>query len=158
MTFSVISIDDEAFSQDSETGVGKYIIEFFRDKGFDLDEHCLIPREEGMISDYLMRFCDKNCSDLLITHGGAGLSQGDVVPEVTRKAIDKDLFGLGDLIRMEGSKKNSDLLLFRGISGIRNSSLIINMPADIEEVKTCLDIIYGPSIRCIDLLNNPDKY
>jgi molybdopterin biosynthesis enzyme MoaB len=47
--------------------------------------------------------------------------------------------------RAEGYKKTPNAILSRGCAGIRNNTLIINLPGSVKAVTECMEII-GPSL------------
>jgi molybdenum cofactor synthesis domain-containing protein len=63
-----------------------------------------------------------------VTTGGTGVSKRDVTPEATRMVIDRDLPGFAEIMRSESYKITPHGIISRGICGIRNVSIIINLP------------------------------
>jgi len=78
---------------------------------------------------------------LVVTSGGTGLSPRDVTPEATVAVIEKNVPGIADLMRIESLKITPRAALSRAVSGIRGSTLIINLPGSVKGVRECLTAV-----------------
>jgi len=154
---AVISVSDKGFKGEREDRSGKYIVEYFKDKGWVVSEYCIVPDEKQIIKEKLAEICDKNIASLIITTGGTGFSPRDITPEATKGILEREAPGFSELIRMEGQKKTPRSILSRGVSGIRKSTLIINLPGSIKGVKDSLELIYRPLPHGIDILTGRDS-
>jgi molybdenum cofactor synthesis domain-containing protein len=88
----------------------------------------MIPDEYDQIVAVLSDWADRDIADLILTTGGTGVSPRDVTPEATARVCDRMIPGLGELMRMESLKVTPMASLSRSAAGIRNKSLIINLP------------------------------
>jgi molybdopterin adenylyltransferase len=150
---AVLTISDKCSQGLREDRSGKYIVDFFKERDWKISEYEVIPDELELIKGRLEDICDKKKADLLITTGGTGLSPRDVTPEATRSVIEKEVPGFSELLRAEGQKKTPRAILSRGISGIRKTTLIINLAGSIKAVKEGLEMIYRPIPHAIDILS-----
>ncbi|TEY01166.1 molybdopterin adenylyltransferase [Campylobacter sp. US33a] len=115
--------------------------------------HCeLIPDEYEKIIEKLVFLSDEKKCDLIITTGGTGPALRDVTPEATQAVCDKMLPGFGELMRMQSLKYVPTAILSRQSAGIRNKSLIINLPGNPKAIKECLEPIFPAVPYCIDLI------
>jgi molybdenum cofactor synthesis domain-containing protein len=87
-----------------------------------------IPDECQTIAESLKHYCDGHSIDLAVTVGGTGFSPRDVTPEATRQIIERPTPGLGEAMRAASLAKTPHAMLSRGVSGIRGSTLIVNLP------------------------------
>lgn len=85
------------------------------------------------LEDILVRWCDEEEMDLVITLGGAlpapGPSGREVTPEVTRAVVERLLPGLSEAMRAHAQGQTRLALLDRGVAGIRGRTLVLNLPA-----------------------------
>jgi molybdopterin adenylyltransferase len=153
---AVITVSDKGFKGEREDRSGKYIVDYFKEKGWEISDYAIVPDEVDMIRDKLIDICDNKRAGLIITTGGTGFSIRDLTPEATEKVIERKVPGFSEIIRIEGQKKTPRAILSRGISGIRKRTLIINLPGSIKGVKDSLELIYRPLPHGLDILTGRD--
>jgi molybdopterin adenylyltransferase len=117
--------------------------------------YIVIPDEEELILEKLIYLADiENCS-LVFTTGGTGPALRDVTPEATEKACQKMLPGFGELMRKESLAFVPTAILSRQTAGIRNQTLIVNLPGKPSAIETCLKAVFPAIPYCIDLIEGP---
>lgn len=153
---AVVTVSDKGYRGEREDRSGKYIIDFFREKQWNISDYVIVPDEKDLIKKKLGDICDSGRANLILTTGGTGFSTRDVTPEATKEIIEREAPGFSEIIRIEGQKKTPRAILSRGVSGIRKNTLIINLPGSIKGVKDSLDIIYKLLPHGIDILIGRD--
>ncbi|MDH5610641.1 MAG: molybdopterin adenylyltransferase [Cyclobacteriaceae bacterium] len=118
-------------------------------------EYAVIPDEQGQISAKLIEMADQKGCCLIVTTGGTGPAHRDVTPEATVAVCHKMLPGFGEAMRAESLKIVPTAILSRQVAGLRNQSLIINLPGKPKAIKECLDVVFPAIPYCIDLLEGP---
>ncbi len=157
LKLAVITVSDKGYAGEREDRSGKYIIDFFKENGWEITEYAIVPDEIDKIKEKLIEICDNNKANLILTTGGTGFSPRDVTPEATKEILEKDAPGFSEIIRIEGQKKTPRSILSRGVSGIRKQTLIINLPGSIKGVKDSIEVIYRPLPHGIDILTQRDS-
>ena len=153
---AIITVSDKGYRGEREDRSGKYMLDYFKEKGWEISDYSIVPDEIDIIKDKLIDICDSQKADLIITTGGTGFSGRDITPEATEEVIERKVPGFSEIIRIEGQKKTPRAILSRGISGIRKKTLIINLPGSIKGVKDSLELIYRPLPHGIDILTGRD--
>lgn len=143
---SIITLSDKGYEGKREDVTGKTLIEFFNNTNlYEVVSYKLIKDEKDMLKDEIIKICDNNIADLIITNGGTGFSKRDITPEATKEVIEREIPGISEYMRMESSKITKRAILSRGVSGIRNNSIIINLPGSpkgaIENLNFVIDIL-----------------
>lgn len=82
---------------------------------------------------------------LVVTTGGTGFAPRDLTPEATRLVIDRPASGLVEAMRSATFGMNPHGMLSRGEAGIKDSTLIVNLPGSVRGVEESLEVI-GPSL------------
>ncbi len=103
----------------------------------------VMPDEQAAITGRLEHYCDGHSIDLVVTVGGTGFAPRDVTPEATRAIIDRPTPGLDEAMRTASMSNTPHAMLSRGISGIRGSTLIVNLPGSERAAIENLDVILG---------------
>ena len=150
-TFSLgyIIISDRASKGEYKDESGPAFEDFFSnlyDHTFELKEKLLIADEKELIENAIIDLCDNKKLNLIFTSGGTGLTKRDVTPEATKNVIHKEATGISNYILSESLKITKMASLSRAIAGIRNNTLIINLPGNPKAVKENLNILH-PILR-----------
>lgn len=112
----------------------------------------VIADEQKEIEKYLIEFADKEACDLIITTGGTGPAKRDVTPEATEAVCQKMLPGFGELMRQSSLQYVPTAILSRQTAGIRNKTLILNLPGKPKSIRECLDAVFPAIPYCLDLI------
>ena len=140
-----VIVSDRASRGEYKDEGGPALEEFFTNlydsSAFEIKEKIVIPDEKELIEKTLIEMVDKKKLDLIFTSGGTGLSKRDVTPEATLNVINKEATGISKYIMAESIKITKMACLSRGVAGIRNETLIINLPGNPKAVKENLNIL-----------------
>ena len=78
---------------------------------------------------------------LIISTGGTGVSPTDATPEATRAVLDRELPGVADAIRNRGTEVTPHASLSRGLAGVANGTVVVNLPGSPGGVKDGLSVL-----------------
>ncbi len=117
--------------------------------------YAVIPDEQNEIENEMIRMADvENCC-LIVTSGGTGPAKRDVTPEATEAVCQKMMPGFGELMRQTSLQYVPTAILSRQTAGIRNHTLIINLPGKPKAIRECLDAVFPAIPYCVDLIEGP---
>jgi molybdopterin adenylyltransferase len=117
--------------------------------------YAVIPDEQNEIENEMIRMADvENCC-LIVTSGGTGPAKRDVTPEATEAVCQKMMPGFGELMRQTSLQYVPTAILSRQTAGIRNHTLIINLPGKPKAIRECLDAVFPAVPYCVDLIEGP---
>ena len=101
---------------------------------------CQLTRWIGLVLDSFML---SGAAELILTTGGTGFSQRDVMPEATEDIIERRVPGIPEAMRAESMRITPKGCLSRSAAGIRKRTLIINLPgskkASMENILAVID-------------------
>ena len=115
-----------------------------------LASYDVVPDERQAIRDRLVSLCESDAADVVLTVGGTGVRPTDVVPEVTREVVEKEIPGIGEAMRQESLKKVQTAMLSRGTAGICEETLIINLPGSPRGARENLNVVLPVLEHTID--------
>ncbi len=139
--FAVLTVSDSgAAGERAEDASGDVIVEMMDAAGFMRVDRRMVPDEREDISEALVQWCDSAEVDVVLTTGGTGLGPRDVTPEATRSVIDIEAPGIAEAMRMETLKNTPFAMLSRGVVGVRNGCLIVNLPGSPKGVRETLEV------------------
>ena len=109
--------------------------------GYEVVEQVLLPDVQSKIERELKRLADSRQVDLIITTGGTGMAPRDVTPEATLAVATRNVPGIAEAIRAGSLAITKRAMLSRGVSVLRNSTLIVNLPGSKKAVEEALEIV-----------------
>jgi molybdopterin adenylyltransferase len=115
----------------------------------------IVPDEQDQVEAALKELADDENCCLIVTTGGTGPALRDITPEATLAVCSKILDGFGEQMRTVSLKFVPTAILSRQIAGIRDQSLIINLPGRPSAIADCLNAVFPAVPYCIDLLEGP---
>jgi molybdenum cofactor synthesis domain-containing protein len=122
---AVLTVSDRVSRGEAEDGSGDLLEQLLREDGFDVQRR-LVPDERSEISSALRDLAQS--AQIILTTGGTGLAPRDVTPEATLDVLEREAPGIAQALRVEGLHKTPYALLSRGVAGLIDSTLIVNLP------------------------------
>jgi len=147
----VLTISDTAAAGKREDLSGPEARRILTEAGFEVAAIEILPDERSAIESRLRRASEEDFR-LVVTSGGTGLSPRDVTPEATLAVIDRNVPGIAEMMRLESLKATPRAALSRAVSGIRQSTLIINLPGSVKGVRECLTAVRPILSHAMDVL------
>jgi len=138
---AILTISDRGSKGEREDSSGPLIREMVKDLPAEVIHYEVIPDETEIIIQALKKSADQLKADLILTTGGTGLSPRDVTPDATLKVIEKEVPGFSEAMRAESLKKTPHAMISRAVTGIRGSSLIVNLPGSPKSARENLSVI-----------------
>jgi molybdopterin adenylyltransferase len=137
----VITVSDRAASGEREDVSGKVLAELLTESGAEIVATEIVSDELAPLTEKLSLYADRLDVNLIVTTGGTGFSPRDNTPEATRAVIEKEAPGLAEAMRLETLRQTPTAMLSRGVCGIRNGALIINLPGSPKGVRESFAVI-----------------
>lgn len=119
---AIVTFSNKISEGKKANDIGEKLAAFARDKGYDVVDVAVAPKDEAVMEDKLREYIDGKF-DLVLTIGGAGLKEYDRLPEVMKRIKDISIPGIPEEIRAVTKKT-----LFRGKAIVAKKTLIINFP------------------------------
>ncbi|HAA05041.1 MAG TPA: molybdenum cofactor biosynthesis protein [Syntrophobacteraceae bacterium] len=140
-TVVVITVSDKGAEGLREDHSGQVVTDRLRAEGYDIKFRVLVPDDKAAIVGALNRCSDQEKVALAVTTGGTGVSPRDVTPEATLEVVQRLVPGMAEAMRAASLAKTPHAMLSRGVVGIRNATLIVNLPGSPAGAMENLEVI-----------------
>ena len=114
--------------------------------------YAVLADERAPLAAAMAAICDQDQADVIFTTGGTGFAPRDVTPEATLDVVERLAPGIPEAMRARSLQVTDRAMLTRAVAGIRNSTLIINLPGSPKAVRECLEVILPPLEHGIEML------
>jgi molybdopterin adenylyltransferase len=149
----ILTISDRGYRGEYRDLSGPIIRELVTERlGASVELEAIVPDERSIIAGTLLVWADEAGLDLVLTTGGTGFAPRDVTPEATRDVIQREAPGLGEAMRTASLRITPHAMLSRAVAGIRNQTLIVNLPGSPKAVRENLETILSALPHAIELL------
>jgi molybdopterin adenylyltransferase len=122
---AVLTISDGVAEGTRADESGDLLAELLAADGYEVARR-VVPDEQDAIAEAVAELAED--AHLVLTTGGTGFGPRDVTPEATSSALDRQAPGIAEAIRADAIAKTPHGLLSRGVAGIRDRTLVVNLP------------------------------
>ncbi|WP_211663640.1 molybdopterin adenylyltransferase [Lihuaxuella thermophila] len=152
----IVTVSDGCASGTREDSSGNLLRQLCQE--WDVIEYRVIPDEQQEIEETLKELADQKGCHLILTTGGTGFAPRDVTPEATRAVIHKEAPGICEAMRAVTVAHTKYAILSRAVAGIRNQTLIVNLPGSPKGVRECFDAISGVLPHALRILSGNTRH
>ena len=125
MKAAVLTVSDGVSAGERDDASGDLLVELLGAEGYEVERR-VVPDDREAIADAIVELAEE--AELVLTTGGTGLGPRDVTPEASVEVIDRPAPGIAESIRADSIAKTPHGLLSRGIAGVRDRTLVVNLP------------------------------
>lgn len=148
----IITASDKGSRGEREDLSGKVIEEMMKEINGVVVAYDIIPDELEVIRNHMFNYIFDKKVDLILTTGGTGFSKRDVTPEATLEVVERVVPGIPEAMRAESMQITPKAMLSRAVAGIREQTLIVNLPGSPKAVRECLGVILPALPHGIEIL------
>jgi molybdopterin adenylyltransferase len=148
---AVVTVSDSTAAGTRVDESGERLSQLLTAAGFHVVHREVQPDEQSLIVNTLKRLAASHEIDCVLTTGGTGASPRDVTPEATLDVLEKTLPGIPEAMRAASLGKTPFAMIARQVAGIRNGTLIVNLPGSVKAVAECFAVIEPVLKHVIDI-------
>ncbi len=151
-TAAVVTVSDRSFRGERPDGTGPAVAALLEKAGYQVIETAIVPDEQPEVEKMLARLADGSGAALIATAGGTGFSPRDVTPEATLAVCARLVPGIPEAMRAASLAVTPRAMLSRAAAGIRNRSLIINLPGSPKAAAENLEAVLPALSHGLEML------
>jgi molybdopterin adenylyltransferase len=155
---AVVTISDSVSAGTRVDKSGPALRERLEQLGWIVTVMETITDDAPEISARLATLADGGQISAIFTTGGTGVAPRDVTPEATRTILDREIPGLGELMRARGRESTPLAVLSRSLAGTRGRVLIVNLPGSPKGAVESLDAIVELVPHVLELLQGRTEH
>lgn len=141
-TAQVITVSDRSFRGERPDGSGPAVRALLEEAGYQVGDAVIVPDEQPLIEEALIKAAQADIA-LIITTGGTGFAPRDVTPEATLAVCQRLTPGIPEAMRAASMAITPRGCLSRSAAGIRDRSLIVNLPGSPKAARENLEAVLG---------------
>lgn len=151
-TLGILTVSDRAAKNEYESGdlsgpaVEEAVFNTIASLGGDGGVSCTVAKKSIVFDNVdeiqtILKDWSSGSCDLILTTGGTGFASRDVTPEATLGILERECRGLLSFVTTECSQQQPLASLSRGTAGIRNNTLIANLPGNPKGVGEIMPVL-----------------
>ena len=125
MKAAVLTVSDGVSAGERDDKSGDVLAELLTAEGLEVERR-VVPDDREAIADAVVELAES--ASLVLTTGGTGLGPRDVTPEASAEVVERPAPGIAEAIRADSIAKTPHGLLSRGVAGVRDRTLVVNLP------------------------------
>ena len=141
LRFAILTVSDRSARGERPDASGPALKEKVLAQGWQVNQEGIVPDDLLVLKDTLAQWADGRRFDVILTTGGTGFAPRDITPEATQAVVQRSAPGLAEAMRAESLKITPHAMLSRGIAGIRDRTLIINLPGSPKAALENLEVV-----------------
>jgi molybdenum cofactor synthesis domain-containing protein len=136
VNFATITLSDRASQGVYEDKSGKLLQQLLSDSGAKSVGYALLADEASLLREKIKQLLnDADRPQLIITSGGTGIGARDIVPETLSSLGGREIPGIGELLRLYGSKFTPFSWGSRSLAVVIDRVVIIALPGSSNAVR-----------------------
>lgn len=142
----VITVSD---TRDQNTDKsGRLMMDLLEQAGHKIVDYVIVKDEANQIQNEILRGCDREDLDVILTNGGTGIAKRDVTIETVQGLLEKEMAGFGELFRMLSYQEDigSASILSRAIAGVVKNKAVFSTPGSSGAVRLAMNKLILPEI------------
>ena len=149
---AVLTVSDRCFRGERPDSAGPLVAELLKDAGYQVVQTAIVPDEQPRIEQILREIAGAGSVQLLLTTGGTGFSPRDWTPEATLDVCQRMVPGIPEAMRAMSMQITPRAMLSRSAAGIRERTLIVNLPGSPKAARESLGFILPALGHGLDIL------
>lgn len=153
MRAAIFTLDTGVYKAKAESAAATALKRMLEHIGFEVRAAGVLPEEKDVLSSVIKQLSDNRSVDLILTTGSVGYRSRDCAPDALMETADRLLPGIPEALRAYNIRYSKKVILDRSAAGIRNRTLIINLPESAKSAKEDMEYILPEVVEVVESLS-----
>jgi len=158
MKGAVITVSDSCSEGRAEDRSGPALCEILLAAGWTVAHTQVVADDRGRIQTAVLEAIRSHGVSLVATTGGTGISRRDVTPEAIRPLLDREIPGLGELMRLRGIEKTEFAALSRSFGGSLGETVVLCLPGSVKGATQSVQAVLALLPHAVELLRGKTNH
>lgn len=150
MRAAIFSIDTGAYKAKAESAAATALKRLLEQVGFEVKAAGILPQEKGVVATVLSQLADSQSVELILTAGAVGYQKDDCAAEALTEVAERLLPGIPEALRAYNMRYSKKAILESMAAGIRNKTLMINLPESAKTAKENMEYILPEVVQVVE--------
>nr|WP_294492379.1 molybdopterin-binding protein [uncultured Mediterraneibacter sp.] len=153
MRAAIFTIDTGLYKAKGESAAAVALKRLLEQTGFEVKAAGALPCDGELLSTVMRQLSDSGSVDLILTTGAAGFLEEDCAPDAVKEIADRLLPGIPEALRAYNLRYSKKAMLEALAAGIRNKTLILNLPESAKTAKEDMEYILPEVVQVVENIN-----
>lgn len=153
MKAAIFTLDTGAYKAKAESPAASVLKRTLEQVGFEVKAAGHLPQDKEVVASVMRKLADSGSVDLILTTGAAGYLPEDCAPDALSEAADRLLPGIAEALRSYNIRYTKKAILDRSAAGIRNRTLLINLPESAKMAKENMEYIMPEVVQIVETIH-----
>ena len=141
MRAAIFAIDTGAYKAKAESAVATALKRLLEQAGFEVKAAGILPQEKEVVATVITQLSDSESVELILTAGATGYLEEDCAADAVIDTSERLLPGIPEALRAYNLRYSKKAILETMAAGIRNKTLVINLPESAKTAKEDMEYI-----------------
>ncbi|MBN9196406.1 MAG: MogA/MoaB family molybdenum cofactor biosynthesis protein [Microbacterium sp.] len=154
---AVITVSDRSSAGERPDAGGPLAVAALREAGWECADAAIVADGADSVEAALRAACGSGAR-LVVTTGGTRVGPRDATPEGTARVIVREVPGIAEELRRRSAVEKPAGMLSRGLAGVTDAALIVNLPGSPKAVASGMPVILSVARHVIEQLDGGDHH
>ena len=150
MRAAIFAIDTGVYKAKAESAAATALKRLLEQVGFEVKAAGILPQEKDVVTSVLAQLADSVSVELILTTGAVGYQEDDCAAEALTAAADRLIPGIPEALRAYNLRYSKKAILETMAAGIRNKTLLINLPESAKTAKEDMEYILPEVVQVVE--------
>ena len=153
MKAAIFTLNTGLYKAKKDSAAATALKRMLEQVGFEVKASGVLPEDKKVALAVLKRLADTGAVELILTTGATVIRKRDCAPDVVMEVSERLLPGIPEAIRAYNIRYSKKAILDRSAAGIRNHTLMVNLPEGAKSAKESLEYILPELVHVVEMLS-----